>query len=78
VHDLDVVGGKAELFGDDLGEGRLVPLALVCTEIRSTALPVGWIRSSTPSAMPKPRMSMCFLGPAPTASVKKLIPMPMR
>jgi hypothetical protein len=28
VHDFHVLGGDAELLGDDLGEGGLVPLAL--------------------------------------------------
>ncbi len=54
------------------------PWPWVCTEIRSTAVPVGWMRNSTPSAMPNPRMSMCLRGPAPTASVKKLMPIPIR
>ena len=43
----------------------------------ATALPVGWTRSSEPSAMPRPRMSMSLRGPAPTASVKNEMPMPI-
>ena len=46
------------------------PWPWVCTDSRIWALPVGWMRSSQPSAMPSPRMSMCLRGPAPTPSVK--------
>ena len=46
-------------------------------ETRRTAFPVGWIRSSLPSAMPSPRMSMSLRGPAPTASVKNATPIPI-
>ncbi len=53
------------------------PWPWVCTLRRSWALPVGCTRSSHPSAMPRPRMSMCLRGPAPTPSVKKDTPMPM-
>ena len=42
----------------------------------STADPLGCTRSCAPSAMPSPAMSISARGPAPTASVKKLIPMP--
>ena len=42
----------------------------------STAEPVGFTRSWAPSAMPSPAMSISARGPAPTASVKKLIPTP--
>lgn len=28
MHDVDVVGRDAQFLGDDLGEGRLMPLAL--------------------------------------------------
>ena len=63
VHDLDVGGRDADLLGDDLGERRLVALALALHDTRTTALPVGWMRSSEPSAMPRPRMSMSLRGP---------------
>ena len=53
------------------------PWPWVWTESRTTALPVGCTRTSAPSAMPRPRMSMCLRGPAPTVSVKKLSPMPI-
>ena len=53
------------------------PWPCVCTLRPSIALPVGWTRSSAASAMPRPRMSMCLRGPAPTASVKNTTPMPM-
>ena len=78
VDDLDVLGRDAELLGDDLRERRLVALALrLHRDAAATALPVGCTRSSAPSAMPRPRMSMCLRGPAPTASVKNETPMPI-
>jgi hypothetical protein len=77
VDDLDVLGRDAELLGHDLGERRLVALPWVLTEMPSTALPVGCTRSSAPSAMPRPAMSMCLRGPAPTVSLKNDSPMPI-
>ena len=44
---------------------------------RAIAEPVGWIRISQESNMPKPRMSQFLTGPAPTISVKKATPMPI-
>ena len=41
------------------------------------ALPVGCTRSSAESIILSPRMSYFFDGPAPTASVKCAMPMPM-
>ena len=78
VDHLDVLRRDAELLGDDLGERRLVALALgLAADRRAAALPVGWTRSSAPSFIPRPRMSMCLRGPAPTASVKNETPMPI-
>ncbi len=53
------------------------PCPWLMQETRSTALPVGCTRSSLPSAMPSPRMSMSLRGPAPTASVKNATPIPI-
>ena len=53
------------------------PWPWVCTDSRTTALPVGCTRTSAPSAMPSPTMSMCLRGPAPTVSVKNETPMPI-
>ena len=53
------------------------PCPWVCTLIESCAVPVGDMRSAAPSFMPRPMMSMCLRGPAPTASVKKETPMPI-
>ncbi len=53
--------------------GLALGLALMLT----TALPEACTRRSQPSAMPCPRTSMCFFGPAPTTSVKKETPMPI-
>ena len=78
VDDLDVLGRDADLLGDDLGEGRLVALALrLHRQAHHAPCRSGWMRSSQPSAIPRPRMSMSLRGPAPTASVKKATPMPM-
>ena len=71
VHDLDVLGRDAELLGDDLRERRLVALALgLARTAGSPPCPVGCTRSSQPSAMPSPTMSIILRGPAPTVSVK--------
>ena len=78
VDDLDVLRRDAELVADDLRERRLVALALASAPTAAAcALPVGCTRRSQPSAMPRPRMSMCLRGPAPTPSVKNEMPMPM-
>ena len=53
------------------------PWPWLWTDSRTTALPVGWIRTSQPSAIPRPAMSMSRRGPAPTASVKNATPIPM-
>ena len=52
-------------------------LALVWTPIRARTLPVGWTRISHESNIFSPRMSKSCDGPAPTISVKLLIPMPI-
>ena len=53
------------------------PWPWVWTEIASCAEPVGDTRSVAPSFIPRPRMSMCRRGPAPTASVKNDSPIPI-
>ena len=47
------------------------------TPIRASTLPVGWTRISHESNILMPRMSKSCDGPAPTISVKLLMPMPM-
>ncbi len=54
------------------------PWPWVVTDSRTTALPLGWIRTSQPSAMARPAMSIVSRGPAPTASVKNETPIPIR
>ena len=53
------------------------PWPWVCDEICARTLPVGWTRMKTPSFILRPRMSKSWDGPAPTISVKLLMPMPM-
>ena len=78
VLDLDVRDREAELLGDDLGERRLVALALASGR-RSGRGPCrsGGRGSRTKSNILSPRMSKSCDGPAPTISVKLLMPMPM-
>ena len=76
--DGDLVGRDADLGGEDLGEGRGVALALADrADAGRWRCPVGWMRISQESNMPRPRMSQFFIGPAPTISVKKATPMPI-
>ena len=53
------------------------PWPCVWTPIRARTLPVGWTRISHESNIFSPRMSKSCDGPAPTISVKLLMPMPM-
>ena len=53
------------------------PWPCVFTPSLRIALPVGCTRSSAESIIFSPRMSYFFDGPAPTASVKCAMPMPM-
>ena len=75
--DLDVLRRDAQLLGEDLRIGGLVPLPWDLVPKRAMALPVGWMRISQESNILSPRMSKCFDGPAPTISVKLEMPMPI-
>ena len=70
-------------------DGRPSSVAMICAYVvmwpwpwvmvprRAIALPVGFTRMSQLSKSEMPRMSHTLLGPAPTISVKVLMPMPM-
>ena len=64
VHDLDVLGRDPELLRATICANVVSwPWPCVLTEIRRTALPVGRTRSSAPSAIPRPAMSIFARGP---------------
>ena len=54
VDDLDIVERHAQLVGHDLGEGRLLPLAVREEPVKTVTLPVGWKRIVPDSHRPAP------------------------
>ncbi len=77
MDDLHVVHRYAEFVRDDLRERRLVALPLRLDGDAQHGLACGMDAEFGAVRHAEPRMSMCLRGPAPTASVKKLIPMPI-
>jgi hypothetical protein len=44
MHHIDLAQRHAQLVGDELGEGGLVPLPWLCAPVSTVTLPVGWTR----------------------------------
>ena len=57
MDDRDLVDGDAEALVDELGEGRLVALAVACEPVSTSIVPTALTRTSADSHRPTPAPS---------------------
>jgi hypothetical protein len=77
VDDVDVLGGMPISSATIWANVVSCPCPWLCTDRPDDGLAGRVDPHLAPSAMPRPTMSMCLRGPAPTVSVKNEMPMPI-